>query len=50
VFRDIVEQAASDTRRKVQVMYETGQPLDHPVILNFPESEYLKGFVLRVLQ
>jgi 23S rRNA (cytosine1962-C5)-methyltransferase len=50
VFREIIEQAAADTRRKVQVMYETGQPLDHPVVLNFPESEYLKGFVLRVLQ
>jgi 23S rRNA (cytosine1962-C5)-methyltransferase len=50
VFRAVIEEAAADTRRKVQVMYETGQPLDHPVILNFPESEYLKGFVLRVLR
>jgi 23S rRNA (cytosine1962-C5)-methyltransferase len=49
LFRDIVEDAAADTRRKVQLMYETSQPLDHPVILNFPESEYLKGLVLRVL-
>lgn len=49
LFREIIEEAAADTRRKVQLMYETGQPLDHPVILNFPESEYLKGFVLRVL-
>lgn len=50
LFREIIEEAAADTRRKVQVMYETGQPLDHPVIMNFPESEYLKGFVLRVLR
>jgi 23S rRNA (cytosine1962-C5)-methyltransferase len=50
LFRDIIDEAAADTRRKVQVMYETGQPLDHPVIANFPESEYLKGFVLRVLK
>ena len=34
--------------RKVQVLYESGQPIDHPVILNFPESEYLKGFILRM--
>ncbi|HKJ90254.1 MAG TPA: class I SAM-dependent rRNA methyltransferase, partial [Oceanipulchritudo sp.] len=27
-FREIIEKAAADTRRKVQVMYETGQPLD----------------------
>jgi 23S rRNA (cytosine1962-C5)-methyltransferase len=49
LFREIVEEAAADTRRKVQLMYDTGQPLDHPVLLNFPESEYLKGLVLRVL-
>lgn len=50
LFREIIESAAADTHRKVQVMYETGQPIDHPVVLNFPESEYLKGFVLRVLR
>ena len=48
LFREIIGEAAADTRRRVQMLYETGQPLDHPVILNFPESEYLKGFVLRV--
>jgi 23S rRNA (cytosine1962-C5)-methyltransferase len=48
LFREIITRAAQDTRRKVQVLYETGQPLDHPVLLTFPESEYLKGFVLRV--
>ncbi len=47
LFREIIEQAAADTRSKVQVLYETGQPIDHPVLLNFPESEYLKGFILR---
>lgn len=49
LFRENIGEAAADTGRKVQLMYETGQPLDHPVMLNFPESEYLKGFVLRVL-
>ncbi len=48
LYREIIESAAADTRRKVQVLYESGQPIDHPVILNFPESEYLKGFILRV--
>ena len=50
LFREIIEEAAADTRRRAQLMYETGQPLDHPVVLNFPESEYLKGFLLRVLE
>jgi 23S rRNA (cytosine1962-C5)-methyltransferase len=48
LYREIIEAAAADTRRKVQVLYESGQPIDHPVVLNFPESEYLKGFILRV--
>ncbi|MEX0320778.1 MAG: class I SAM-dependent rRNA methyltransferase [Puniceicoccaceae bacterium] len=48
LYREIIESAAADTRRKVQVLYESGQPIDHPVVLNFPESEYLKGFILRV--
>jgi len=49
VFHEVIESAAADTGRKVQVLYEPGQPTDHPVILNFPESSYLKGFVLRIL-
>lgn len=48
LFRELIEDAAADTRRRVQVLYETGQPIDHPVMLNFPESEYLKGFILRL--
>ena len=48
LFRELIEDAAADTRRGVQILYETGQPIDHPVILNFPESEYLKGFILRM--
>jgi len=47
LFRDIIEDSAADTRTKVQLLYESGQPVDHPVVLNFPESEYLKGFICR---
>jgi 23S rRNA (cytosine1962-C5)-methyltransferase len=48
LFGEIIEEAASDTRKSVQLMYRSGQPVDHPVMLNFPESEYLKGYILRV--
>jgi 23S rRNA (cytosine1962-C5)-methyltransferase len=48
LFRDVVDAAAADIRRNGQVLYETSQPHDHPVVLNFPESEYLKGLLLRV--
>jgi len=45
-FRGLVADAAADARRRVQILRETGQPPDHPVLLDFPESEYLKGLVL----
>jgi 23S rRNA (cytosine1962-C5)-methyltransferase len=48
-FREIVRWAAKDAGREVQVLQTLGQPFDHPVLLNLPESEYLKGLVCRVL-
>ena len=41
-------EAALDARRTVRVLEVTGQPVDHPVLLNFPESHYLKGAILLV--
>ena len=48
-FREIVRWAAKDAGREVQLLQILGQPPDHPVLLSFPESEYLKGLILRVL-
>jgi 23S rRNA (cytosine1962-C5)-methyltransferase len=48
-FREIVRWAAKDAGRDVQVLQTLGQPADHPVRLSFPESEYLKGLICRVL-
>lgn len=47
-FLELIEEAAVDSRRPVQLLYQTGQPIDHPVRLGFPESSYLKGCLLRV--
>lgn len=35
----------SDARRNFRVLQSFSQPLDHPVLLNLPESEYLKGYL-----
>lgn len=48
-FREIVRWAAKDAGREVQVLQSLCQPEDHPVRLTFPESEYLKGLICRVL-
>jgi 23S rRNA (cytosine1962-C5)-methyltransferase len=43
-----VASAAADTRRRVRILERRGPALDHPVVLNLPESEYLKCVVLGV--
>jgi 23S rRNA (cytosine1962-C5)-methyltransferase len=48
-FNTLLAWAAKDAGKEVQTVRHLGQPLDHPIRLSFPESEYLKGCLLRVL-
>ncbi len=48
LFQKVVFGAALDAHRDVQILERLTQAGDHPVLLSFPESEYLKGFVCRV--
>jgi 23S rRNA (cytosine1962-C5)-methyltransferase len=43
-----VASAAADTHKRVRILERRGAALDHPVVLNLPESEYLKCLVLAV--
>ena len=47
-FESVLAEAAADGQVLVRVLERVSQPLDHLVILNFPESEYLKGMILRI--
>ncbi len=49
LFQKIVFGASVDAGRDVQVLERLAQGSDHPVLLSFPESSYLKGLVCRVL-
>jgi 23S rRNA (cytosine1962-C5)-methyltransferase len=49
LFQKIVFGAALDAGREVQIVERLAQGADHPVLLSFPESAYLKGLVCRVL-
>lgn len=49
LFQKIVFGASVDAGRDVQVIERLSQGPDHPVLLSFPEGEYLKGLVCRVL-
>lgn len=47
LFRKIVAGASQDARTDAEVLEWLGSAQDHPVILSFPEGEYLKGLLLR---
>lgn len=48
LFQKIVFGAALDAKRDVQISERLAQAPDHPVLLTFPEGEYLKGLICRV--
>ena len=49
LFQKVVFGAALDAGRPVQVLEWLRQSPDHPVAITFPEGEYLKGLICRVL-
>jgi 23S rRNA (cytosine1962-C5)-methyltransferase len=44
-FQQMLAEAATEAKRRLLVLHEASQPLDHPVPVHFPEARYLK-FVL----
>lgn len=49
LFQKVVFGAAVDAGARLQWVERLGAGLDHPVHLNHPQGEYLKGLLLRVL-
>ncbi len=47
LFRKIVAGAAVDARSEATIVATLGAGADHPLSLQFPEGEYLKGLLLR---
>ncbi len=48
LFQKVVFGASVDVGRQVRIIERLSQAGDHPVLLTFPESAYLKGFVCLV--
>jgi 23S rRNA (cytosine1962-C5)-methyltransferase len=48
-FQTAVAWAAKDAKREIHVIAFLNQSSDHPVRISFPESNYLKGFLLRII-
>lgn len=49
-FKTVLAWSAKDAGAEVQILETLGQAQDHPIRLSFPESEYLKVFILRVIK
>jgi 23S rRNA (cytosine1962-C5)-methyltransferase len=49
LFQKVVAGAALDAGVEAQIVAQLSAGVDHPIALNFPESEYLKGLVVRVV-
>ncbi len=47
-FEAAIASAAADAERRVRLLERRGAAPDHPVVLNLPETEYLKCLVLEV--
>jgi len=49
LFLEMLRDAAGDSGRRMALRQIRGQPLDHPEILNIPETGYIKGAVLQLV-
>ena len=47
LFEDICREAAADARLPLRIVSRLAQAADHPVLLNVPETRYLKGLHLQ---
>ncbi|HNT41788.1 MAG TPA: class I SAM-dependent methyltransferase, partial [Tenuifilaceae bacterium] len=47
-FRNAVFSASAISGREISILHQLSQPADHPINIYHPESEYLKGLVLKV--
>ncbi len=50
VFRQTLAWAASDAKVEIQILRNLSAGDDHPIRISFPESEYLKGYLIRVIK
>ena len=50
MFRDALAEAGNQANRRLLILHEAGQPLDHPVAAGFPEGRYLKFVLARAFE
>ena len=48
-FRKMIGWSAKDAGKELQIIQILSQAEDHPIRISYPESEYLKGLICRVI-
>jgi len=48
-FENAIAEGLHDAHRNMRLIRRIAQPLDHPVVLSLPETEYLKGIILEAM-
>ncbi|MCX7829891.1 MAG: class I SAM-dependent rRNA methyltransferase [Acidobacteria bacterium] len=48
LFLESLMESASISKRNARLLFAGRQSLDHPILLNFPESNYLKTFFIQI--
>jgi 23S rRNA (cytosine1962-C5)-methyltransferase len=47
-FQEVVAAAAEDAHKSLRVLESRGASKDHPILLNVPETSYLKCLIMHV--
>jgi 23S rRNA (cytosine1962-C5)-methyltransferase len=47
-FKELLAAAGTAAGKRLQIIHDAGQPIDHPVPAHFPEGRYLKFIVARI--
>ncbi|HEU4479898.1 MAG TPA: rRNA large subunit methyltransferase I, partial [Pyrinomonadaceae bacterium] len=50
LFLSLLDAAANDAHRRVQIVEKRTQSSDHPILLGMPETYYLKCVIARVIE
>jgi 23S rRNA (cytosine1962-C5)-methyltransferase len=50
LFLGLLDAAANDAHRRVQIVEKRTQSSDHPILLGMPETYYLKCVIARVVE
>jgi len=48
LFAEVIKKAAAEAKKKYTILKRCHQSEDHPIVRDIPETEYLKGYFLKV--